>query len=61
MGYQAVDTQTKKLLFHQRLFAQYTNNIGEFLALVHGLAYLKKQYSDRLLYTDSRIAMGWVG
>ena len=60
MEYQGVDTQTGKLLFHQGPFAQGTNNVGEFLALVHGLAYLKKEGSDRLLYTDSRIAMGWV-
>lgn len=60
MEYRGVDTQTKKQLFHQGPFQQGTNNIGEFLALVHGLAFLKKQNSDRILYTDSRIAMGWV-
>jgi ribonuclease HI len=27
---------------------------------VHGLAYLKKKASDRILYTDSKIAMSWV-
>lgn len=60
MEYRGVDTQTRKQLFHQGPFAQGTNNVGEFLALVHGLAYLKKNNSDRLIYTDSRIAMGWV-
>lgn len=60
MEYRGVDTQTTKQLFHQGPFAQGTNNIGEFLALVHGLAYLKKNNSDRILYTDSKIAMGWV-
>ena len=60
MEYQGVDTQTGKLLFHQGPFAQGTNNVGEFLALVHGLAYLKKEGSDRAIYSDSRIAMGWV-
>jgi len=60
MEYRGVDTQTQKQLFHQGPFLQGTNNIGEFLALVHGLAFLKLQKSDRLLYTDSRIAMGWV-
>jgi ribonuclease HI len=60
MEYRGVDTQTTKQLFHQGPFEQGTNNIGEFLALVHGLAYLKKNNSDRILYTDSRIAMGWV-
>ena len=47
-------------MFHQGPFKQGTNNIGEFLALVHGLAFLKKHNSDRILYSDSRIAMGWV-
>ena len=60
MEYQGVDTQTGKLLFHQGPFAQGTNNVGEFLALVHGLAYLKKEGSDRAIYSDSRSAIGWV-
>lgn len=60
MEYRGVDTQTGKQLFHQGPFAEGTNNIGEFLALVHGLAYLKKINSDRLIYSDSKIAMGWV-
>ncbi|MGJ8665258.1 MAG: ribonuclease H1 domain-containing protein [Patiriisocius sp.] len=60
MEYRGVDTQTIKQLFHQGPFIKGTNNVGEFLALVHGLAFLKKQNSDRILYTDSRIAMGWV-
>ena len=60
MEYQGVDTKTKKELFKQGPFKQGTNNIGEFLALVHGLAYLKQQKSDRIIYSDSRIAIGWV-
>lgn len=60
MEYRGVDTQTHRQLFHQGPFQQGTNNIGEFLALVHGLAFLQKHKSDRILYTDSRIAMGWV-
>lgn len=60
MEYRGVDTQTHKQLFHQGPFQHGTNNIGEFLALVHGLAFLKKHKSDRIIYSDSRIAMGWV-
>jgi ribonuclease HI len=60
MEYRGVDTQTKKQLFHQGPFDQGTNNIGEFLALVHGIAYLKQKNSDRIIYSDSRIAIGWV-
>ncbi len=60
MEYQGVDTKTKRKLFSQGPFKEGTSNIGEFLALVHGLAFLKKQKSDRVLYSDSRIAIGWV-
>lgn len=60
MEYQGVDTKTKKLLFKQGPFDQGTNNIGEFLALVHGLAFLKERKSERIVYSDSRIAIGWV-
>ncbi|WNH14120.1 viroplasmin family protein [Thalassobellus suaedae] len=60
MEYRGVDTKTKKQLFIQGPFEEGTNNIGEFLALVHGLALLKKNNSDRILYTDSKTAMSWV-
>ncbi|ASV30331.1 ribonuclease H1 domain-containing protein [Maribacter cobaltidurans] len=60
MEYQGVDTKTQKKLFKQGPFEQGTNNIGEFLAIVHGLAFLKERNSDRIIYTDSRTAMSWV-
>jgi len=60
MEYQGVDTKTKRKLFKQGPFEQGTNNIGEFLALVHGLAFLKQKKSNRVIYSDSRIAIGWV-
>lgn len=60
MEYRGVDTKSKKQLFIQGPFEEGTNNIGEFLALVHGLSFLKKHKSDRILYTDSRTAMSWV-
>ncbi|UKM65420.1 ribonuclease H family protein [Flavobacteriaceae bacterium GSB9] len=60
MEYRGVDTKTKKQLFIQGPFEEGTNNIGEFLAIVHGLALLKKNNSDRIIYTDSRTAMSWV-
>lgn len=60
MEYRGVDTKTGKNLFRQGPFEEGTNNIGEFLAIVHGLAYLKKHGSDRVLYTDSKTAMSWV-
>lgn len=60
MEYQGVDTSTGRKLFHQGPFPEGTNNIGEFLAIVHGLAYLQNQGSDRIIYSDSKIAIGWV-
>lgn len=60
MEYRGVDTQTHKQLFYQGPFRQGTNNVGEFLALVHGLAFLKKYNIDRNIYSDSKIAIGWV-
>ena len=49
MEYRGVDTKTKKQLFIQGPFEQGTNNIGEFLALVHGLAFLKQHKSERIM------------
>lgn len=37
-----------------------TNNIGEFLALVHGLALLKQKGFDMPIYSDSANAISWV-
>ncbi len=60
MEYQGVDTRSRKRLFRQGPFPEGTNNIGEFLAIVHGLAFLKERGSDRVLYSDSRTAISWV-
>ncbi len=60
MEYQGVDTKTGKRLFRKGPFPEGTNNIGEFLAIVHGLAYLHQHNSDRIVYTDSRTAISWV-
>ena len=60
MEYRGVDTKTKKELFKQGPFEEGTNNIGEFLAIVHGLAFLKQNTSNRIIYTDSRTALSWV-
>ena len=60
MEYQGVYTATGSPIFHQGPFAEGTNNVGEFLALVHGLAYMKKNNLNLPLYSDSRTAMSWV-
>lgn len=61
LEYRGVLTDTKKQVFIQGPFSKGTNNIGEFLALVHGLALLKQKKMESLpIYSDSRIAMSWV-
>lgn len=60
MEYQGVDTKSKDRIFHQA-FPLGTNNIGEFLAIVHALALLQKQNLPNLpIYTDSATAQAWV-
>lgn len=58
--YQGVDTKTKELLFRQGPFEHGTNNLGEFLGLVHALALYHKSHPDLPIYTDSRTAQAWV-
>ncbi|HZG86923.1 ribonuclease H [Paenibacillus sp.] len=58
--YQGVDTATGERLFHQGPIPKGTNNLGEFLAIVHGLAYLKQRGSDKAIYSDSQTAIKWV-
>lgn len=60
MEYQGVYTATKELIFKKGPYPGASNNIGEFLALVHGLALLKKQNSPIPIYSDSITAIAWV-
>ena len=61
MEYRGVETSTGEQLFHQGPFEEGTNNIGEFLAIVHALAAFNKQgLKNQKIYTDSKTAMSWV-
>ena len=61
LEYRGVLTGSKKQVFIQGPFKNGTNNIGEFLALVHGISLLKKKNLHRYpIYSDSKIAMSWV-
>jgi len=61
MEYRGVLTHNKQQIFIKGPFIKGTNNIGEFLALVHGIALLKsKNKEDIPVYSDSKIAMNWV-
>jgi ribonuclease HI len=61
MEYRGVYTEDHNEIFRQGPFEDGTNNIGEFLALVHALALLehRKDYKTKI-FSDSRTAMAWV-
>jgi ribonuclease HI len=60
MEYRGVYVKTGEEIFRQGPFEDGTNNVGEFLALVHGLALLKQRNLDMPLYSDSKTAISWV-
>ncbi|MBL7923057.1 MAG: ribonuclease H family protein [Bacteroidia bacterium] len=61
MEYRGVDFISGEEIFHMGPFKEGTNNIGEFLAIVHGLALLRQQHHpSKIIYSDSKIAIGWV-
>lgn len=60
MEYRGVYTSTGEEIFRTGPFRQGTNNVGEFLALVHGLALLKQKNSPLPIYSDSLNAIKWV-
>ena len=60
MEYQAIDLQTGAQVFHFGPMHG-TNNIGEFLAIVHALALMEKQgIKNKVIYSDSYNAILWV-
>ncbi len=60
MEYQGVYTRNGKMLFKVGPLPHGTNNVGEFLAIVHALALCKKNNNKLPIYTDSMTAMAWV-
>lgn len=59
--YRGVDIDTGAQLFHVGPLAGGSNNIGEFLAVVHALAWLKNiGRTDIPIYSDSRTALAWI-
>ena len=59
MEYRGVFVGTGEEVFHFGPIYG-TNNIGEFLAIVHGLALLKQKGIELPIYSDSRNALLWV-
>jgi ribonuclease HI len=58
--YQGIDLKTGERLFHAGPFKDGTNNVGEFLAIVHGLTWLVKHGLEMPIYSDSENAIAWV-
>jgi ribonuclease HI len=62
--YQGVWTFSKDSIFRVGPYKKGSNNIGEFLGLVHALAWLSKHRDEKMktlpIYSDSRIAISWV-
>ena len=60
MEYRGVELRTGIELFRVGPFEDATNNIGEFLAIVHALAMQYKSGSRHTIYSDSATGMSWV-
>ncbi len=59
MEYQCVHIPSNKQVFHFGPI-EGTNNIGEFLAIVHALALQKQKGLSVTIYSDSKTAQTWV-
>ena len=60
LEYRGVYTDSEKELFRAGPFPDGTNNVGEFLAIVHALTWLEKHKKRLPIYSDSRNAISWV-
>jgi len=60
MEYRGVWTESGEQIFRSKVYKNGTNNIGEFLAIVHCLALLKQQNSNLPIYSDSVSAQSWI-
>jgi ribonuclease HI len=60
LEYRGVITETGEQVFHAGPYEQGTNNVGEFLAIVHALTWQFKHNSHTPIYSDSENAISWV-
>ena len=60
MEYRGVLLESGKEFFHIGPFPDGTNNVGEFLAIVHALTWLMKHEKQMSVYSDSQNAISWV-
>lgn len=59
MEYRGVEVKTGKVIFQIGPFEDATNNIGEYLALIHAMALMTKKGEYHNIYTDSVTALSW--
>lgn len=57
--YRGVDLRTGKQIFSNNI-GESTNNVAEFLAIVHALAYSQRENIQCEIYSDSTTAIAWV-
>ena len=60
LEYRGVYTSSQEEIFRVGPFPDGTNNVGEFLAIVHALTWLSKHEKHLPIYSDSRNAISWV-
>ena len=60
LEFRGVETETGKPVFEAGPFADGTNNVGEFLAIVDAMRWLDAHAHDWPVYSDSANAIGWV-
>lgn len=60
MEYRGVELMTGREIFRVGPFQRSTNNIGEFLAIVHALALQFSKGEKHTIYSDSKTGMAWV-
>lgn len=60
MEYQGVVTGSGQKLFTSPIYPKGTNNIGEFLAIVHAIKFLEQNGWNYPIYSDSITGIAWV-
>ncbi len=60
LEYRGVYTDSGEQIFRVGPFPDGTNNVGEFLAIVHALTWLEKQDKRLPIYSDSENGISWV-
>jgi ribonuclease HI len=60
LEYRGVYTESADEIFRVGPFPDGTNNVGEFLAIVHALTWMAKNEAPLPVYSDSQNAISWV-